>query len=104
MSHGIARVAIPSAVLLIAASAYAEELRPFVLPSQNAPYRQLEQRAPAVSDSYYDKFRTEVSQMDKNRINELKTDFRKRLDDARTKQRFDELSHYAKMLSILEGR
>ena len=103
MVHLSARVLIWTTAILTAASAHAGELRPFVLPSQNAPSRMTEQR-PTASNPYYENFRSEVSRMDKNQADALKADFRKRLADARNKQRYEEVEHYERMLGILEAK
>jgi len=104
MDNVIAGFVIGTTALLMAASSHAGELRPFVLPSQNAPSRTTDQRPTNVNNSYYENFRIEASQMDKNKIDTLKADFRKRLADARNKQRYEEQAHYERMLGILEGK
>jgi hypothetical protein len=104
MDHMNAHFVVWTTAILMAASAQAGELRPFVLPSQNAPSRMTEQRPTTASNSYYENFRIEVGRMDKNKIDALRADFRKRLADARNKQSYDEQAHYERMLGILEGK
>lgn len=87
-----------------AASAHAGELRPFILPSQNAPSLTAGQRPIGVSNSYYDKFAADAARMDKKQTEGLKTDFLKRLGEARNSQHYDEQAHYERMIGILEGQ
>jgi len=90
--------------LCVAPISLAAELRPFTLPSQNSPPNTVQQRASSgVSNSYYDNFARDVTQMDQQKVDALKVDFQKRLAQARANKREDEQAHYERMLGILDA-
>ena len=95
------------AALVVTATSLAAELRPFNLPSQNAnapPPLTVQQRTVSgISNTYYDNFARDVEHMDAQRVEVLRTDFQKRLAQAKANNRADEQAHYERMLGILDA-
>src|ERR1700674_1572158 len=95
----IGRCVISAAAFSVASVVSAAELRPFVLPSQNAPSPALQQQPTGVSNAFYENFAREVAQMDQKRVDSLGTSFKNRLGQA---QNNEERAHYERLIGILE--
>ena len=98
----IARCVISAAAFSVVSVVSAAELRPFVLPSQTSPSPAAQQQSTGVSNAFYENFAREVAQVDQKKIDSLRNEFKKRLDQAKSDRRYDERAHYERMIGILE--
>ena len=101
ISPRLLAVALFTGFSLAGMPAGAIDLRPSLdLPSERSA-NSTPVHAAASPEAYYHKFAVDVRTMKPDEITKLHNDFRKRLDDARTKNVSNDVRHYQRMLGIL---